>query len=106
LPAEDRAADVWEPLVAIADLAGGDWPGRARKACKALTGAADDPQDGTVGERLLADLRDIFGNAGAGFLYSATIIDRLAAIEEAPRAEWRRVGAAARRSIPAGWPRC
>jgi hypothetical protein len=93
LPAEDRAADVWEPLVAIADLAGADWPERARKACQALTGAADDPQDGTAGERLLADLRDIFGNAGAGFLYSATIIDRLAAIEEAPWAEWRRVGA-------------
>ena len=34
LPAEDRAADVWEPLVAIADAAGGDWPARARKACQ------------------------------------------------------------------------
>ncbi len=29
---DDRAADVWEPLLAIADLAGGDWPERAREA--------------------------------------------------------------------------
>ena len=27
---EDRNADVWEPLLAIADLAGGEWPERAR----------------------------------------------------------------------------
>jgi hypothetical protein len=57
-----------------------DRPERARKACKALTGAADDPQDGTAGERLLADLREIFGDAGAGFLCPATIIDRLAGL--------------------------
>lgn len=90
LPAEDRAADVWEPLVAIADAAGGDWPDRARKACQELTGAAGDAEDGTAGERLLADLRGVFGSAG--FLYSATIAERLAAIEEAPWAEWRRTG--------------
>lgn len=88
MPVEDRAADVWESLVAIADAAGGDWPDRARKACRALAGAAEDPEDGTIGERLLADLRPVFGTAG--FLYSATIIDRLAEVDEAPWAEWRR----------------
>ncbi|MDH3469386.1 MAG: DUF3631 domain-containing protein [Gammaproteobacteria bacterium] len=34
----DRAADNWEPLLAIADLAGGEWPVEARKAALALTG--------------------------------------------------------------------
>ena len=29
---DDRAQDCWEPLLAIADLAGGDWPDRARAA--------------------------------------------------------------------------
>ena len=39
----DRPADVWEPLLVVADLAGGDWPGRAREACGAfITGARDD----------------------------------------------------------------
>ncbi|HEY5360302.1 MAG TPA: DUF3631 domain-containing protein [Streptosporangiaceae bacterium] len=91
LPAEDRAADVWEPLVAIADAAGGDWPDRARKACQALAGLSDnDPRDGTAGERLLADMRAIFG--AATFLYGVTIAERLAEIEEAPWAEWRRTG--------------
>src|SRR5215472_10078158 len=28
----DRAADAWLPLLAIADQAGGEWPGRARAA--------------------------------------------------------------------------
>jgi Protein of unknown function (DUF3631) len=29
---DDRAQDIWESLLAIADLAGGDWPTRARRA--------------------------------------------------------------------------
>src|SRR5262249_45918403 len=88
MPVEDRAADVWEPLVAIAEAAGGDWPARARKACQLIVGDADDPEDGTAGERLLADLHAVFG--AAVFLYSATITGRLVELEEAPWAEWRR----------------
>jgi hypothetical protein len=34
--AGDRAPDAWEPLIAIADVAGGDWPTRARSAALAL----------------------------------------------------------------------
>ena len=37
---EDRNADVWEALLAVADLAGGDWPKRARRAAVALVTAA------------------------------------------------------------------
>jgi hypothetical protein len=99
LPAEDRAADVWEPLVAIADAAGGDWPERARHACQVLAGE-DDSRDATAGERLLADLQDIF--ARASFLYSATITAELAKIEEAPWAEWRRTGIGRERINPRG----
>ena len=33
MPVEDRAADTWEPLLAVADLAGGAWPDLARAAC-------------------------------------------------------------------------
>jgi hypothetical protein len=36
----DRAADIWEPLFVLADLAGGDWPRKARAAAEGLaTGA-------------------------------------------------------------------
>jgi hypothetical protein len=33
---EDRDADVWEALLAVADLAGGHWPTTARKAAVTL----------------------------------------------------------------------
>jgi hypothetical protein len=57
---DDRAADGWEPLLAIADLAGGEWPLRARGAALALsTGVARD--DDSIGVRLLSDVRSIFG---------------------------------------------
>jgi hypothetical protein len=41
MPVEDRAADTWEPLIAVADAAGGHWPATARAACKAMVDAAD-----------------------------------------------------------------
>ena len=43
---EDRNADVWEALFAIADAAGGDWPKKAREAAVAL----DRGQPGTGAE--------------------------------------------------------
>jgi hypothetical protein len=84
MPVEDREADVWEPLVAVADLAGGGWPERARQACQAMTAETDG--EGAASERLLADLRAVFGKADA--LYSKTLLDRLHALEEAPWADW------------------
>jgi putative DNA primase/helicase len=53
----DRAADNWRPLLAIADLAGGHWPQRAREAAVALTHADADDQS-TMGILLLADLKE------------------------------------------------
>ena len=41
MPLEDRAADTWEPMIAVADLAGGHWPRAARKAAVALTSDRD-----------------------------------------------------------------
>ena len=36
----DRAADVWEPLLAIADMAGGEWPTWARQSAITLSGSS------------------------------------------------------------------
>jgi hypothetical protein len=94
VPAEDRAADVWEPLMALADAAGGDWPARARKACRELVAGASDPADGDASERLLADLYEVFGAAqepgkdGAAQLATAEILERLCAMEESPWGDW------------------
>ena len=58
----NRAADNWRPLLAIADVAGGEWPERARKAARAA--AAEDDDEGSRLEMLLGDIRTIFANAG------------------------------------------
>ena len=80
MPVEDRAADTWEPLIAIADVAGGDWPARARDAARTLT--AEDEADTSLGARLLADLLDVFGDADK--LQTETILAALRKISEAP----------------------
>lgn len=65
MPVEDRAADTWEPLVIVADLAGGHWPTSARTACLAMTRheAVQDEQT-TLKTRLLRDIRRIFEQEG------------------------------------------
>ena len=89
MPLEDRAADTWEPLVAVADLAGGDWPARARAAASAMTSAeAQQEEDTSASVRLLGDLREAFDQAGAEALYSATILEALHKLDEAPWADW------------------
>ena len=78
---EDRNADVWEALFAIADAAGGDWPKKAREAAVALI-AAGREQEPSLGIRLLADLRTVFGNTEAFF--TEAILTGLQALDEAP----------------------
>jgi len=51
----DRPADVWEPLLAVADLAGGDWPRKARMA--AQTFAVAPAASTSRGTELLRDIR-------------------------------------------------
>jgi hypothetical protein len=78
---EDRAADCWESLIAIADAVGGDWPKRAREAAVTLVAAAADDEP-SLGIRLLSDLREIFGKAEQ--MTTAAILEGLHAIKEAP----------------------
>ena len=52
LSVNDRDADCWEPLLAIADAAGGDWPERARAAA-VVRGARSAEQTQTTGVQLL-----------------------------------------------------
>lgn len=83
---EDRNADVWEALLAIADAAGGSWPQRARVAAVTLVTQSGD-RAWTLGVRLLADLRSIFRDDDA--LHTETILDRLHDVDESPWADLR-----------------
>ncbi|MFP8885017.1 DUF3631 domain-containing protein [Streptomyces mangrovi] len=79
----DRPADVWEPLLTVADAAGGTWPQRARAACVELVNAAAEDDKASLGVRLLTDLRDhVF--QGADRMPTAVILECLNAIEDAP----------------------
>jgi hypothetical protein len=83
---DDRAADGWEPLLAIADAAGGDWPARARRAALVLS-AGEGREDDSLGVRLLRDVRAVFH--GAERLSSANIVAALVADESAPWGDLR-----------------
>lgn len=82
----DRDADVWEPLVAIADAARGDWPRRARVAAVALVALSKEGAP-SLGIRLLADLREVFGDRDA--MATDEILSALHGVPESPWADIR-----------------
>jgi putative DNA primase/helicase len=95
---DDRAADVWEPLLAIAKCAGGEWPERARKAALTLSGerAKEDDEIGTI---LLADISQIFKADGPDVyatrdgdkhIKSESLVANLITPEDRPWAEFGR----------------
>lgn len=92
MPLEDRAADTWEPLIAVADLAGGDWPERARAAALELTAA--NASNGEVSDRirLLADIRGAYATLGNP--EAASTADLLRVLNNDPEAPWSGCGPA------------
>jgi hypothetical protein len=63
---EDRNADMWEPLLAVADLAGSDWPKLAREAAVAFIAAGRETPK-SLNLSLLSDLRTVFENNAKRF---------------------------------------
>ncbi|MBA5846258.1 DUF3631 domain-containing protein [Gordonia amicalis] len=84
---EDRDADVWEALVAVADLAGGQWPDRARTAAVELVKATKN-RAASVGVQLLRDLKTVFEDAES--LGTEAILRKLKEVEEGPWATIRK----------------
>ena len=81
-----RTADNWRPLVAIADVAGGDWPVKARQAAEMLSAGRNEQSAGVM---LLDDIRGLFSNRNTDRLTSAEIVDSLGKREDRPWSEWR-----------------
>jgi hypothetical protein len=72
--------------LAIADLAGEDWPGKARAA---LIRLCSQEEDASLGVKLLADIKAIFDSKGAHKLHTIDILKELVAIEDdRPWASW------------------
>jgi hypothetical protein len=78
---QDRDADVWEPLVAIADAAGGDWSVLARVAAERMVADAKN-KPATLGIRLLADIRTAVGTEER--ISTGELLNRLHNMESAP----------------------
>jgi hypothetical protein len=83
----DRAADIWEPLLAIADLAGGEWPSLARAAAVRLSSGDEEI---TLLGWFLRDLRKLFAIRKREQMFSREIVDFLNPMHSRPWEDLRR----------------
>jgi putative DNA primase/helicase len=85
---DDRAADNWRPLLALADAAGGRWPSLARETAVLLSGErAEEPGFGVA---LLEDIRTLFGTCRV--VASDVMLEGLTGLSERPWATWTKQG--------------
>jgi len=82
----DRAFDVWEPLLAIAERVGGEWPNLATDAAIALSGGERASKERNV--EVLADIRAEFAARTHPATTTKTLIKALCADEERPWATY------------------
>lgn len=86
----DRAADIWEPLIAVADIAGGRWPTSVRAAATHMVAAhLVEDSDATLPVRLLADVLVVW-SFGADRMRSRELVDALNGLDDSPWADMRR----------------
>jgi Protein of unknown function (DUF3631) len=81
-----RQEDIWEPLFAVADAAGGEWPQRARAAASALHSGRMSRE--TTGTLLLAHIRDAYDTMGRDRLSTHDLLDYLMARDDGPWPDW------------------
>ena len=84
----DRAQDNWRALIAIADLAGGDWPKKAREAALKLSGE-EAQDDDSIQVQLLADIRDICADQDVRRISSEVLVRELVEMEDRPWPEYK-----------------
>ena len=75
----DRALDIWEPLLVLAEVAGGEWPKRAREAAQKLSGGG---QRTSPRVRLLRHIEMLFRTAGSDRLFTRTMVKALNEFDE------------------------
>jgi putative DNA primase/helicase len=85
----DRASDNWRPLLAVADLAGENWPEWGRAAALALSGDGAVDQD-SMRTTLLGDIRTYFIGKGSDRVSSDDLVYHLVALDDRPWSEMNR----------------
>lgn len=81
---DDRAQDVWEPLLAIADLANSTL---GRAAAIALS-SGDERTDESVTAQLVRDIAGVFAARNDEPIRTADLLEELYLIEESPWGDW------------------
>jgi len=82
----DRMTDNWMPLLAIADIAGGDWPELMRKSMLGMLDGSDE----SIGPKLLMDIQEIFKSHLVERIFSDDLVEALTAKKESPWCDWNR----------------
>ncbi|MBS0236486.1 MAG: DUF3631 domain-containing protein, partial [Proteobacteria bacterium] len=93
----DRAEDNWEPLIAIAKLAGIEWEHKAIQAATALSGSGYEVA--SIGVRLLNEIRMIFSSRQCDALFSEDLAKTLCTDLEKPWASYNHGGSITQRQI-------
>ena len=83
----DRAQDNWQPLFAIAELAGGEWTVHVRNAYMAITSTIEE--EDTISTMLLADIRLAFNQDGHDRIFSERLIQGLIRMQDRPWSDWK-----------------
>jgi hypothetical protein len=87
-----RDADCWEPLLIVADLAGGHWPETARVTAVTVVTASGMKALPSTGMQLLWDVKTVFDRCQEDHLFSRRLVAELKSIDESP---WSALTAAA-----------
>ncbi len=82
---DDRAQDTWEPLFAVADMAGDPWPQYARFAAVELSSGRLGEE--SLGVQLLSDINAVWPSRHDK-LFTADLLTRLHALDESPWGDW------------------
>ena len=85
----DRDQDNWEPLLAVADLAGESWGQGARKAAIWLCAKAGESSQ-SMGVELLADIKAVFDTKQVTRISIHELLNALIFDDEGPWATWCR----------------
>lgn len=83
----DRAQEVFEPLFAITEAAGGEWPVRMREAALALA-TKSETDDEPIAVELLGHIRTVFEEQRADRLFSEALCAELKRREDWPWIAW------------------
>jgi hypothetical protein len=91
----DRVNDCWEPLLQVAESAGGHWPELARQTAITIHGIEEEAP--SIGTELLADIKEIFGDREK--IHGENLLEALLEDEEAPWCNWNRGKPMTRRQL-------